>query len=187
MGNFYVNYTIRSTDQAQTIKALSGRNAFVTSPNKGALVVFDEESDSQDQGTIRELGKKLSKMLGAPVLAVLNHDDDILWYSLFENGECTDEYDSSPGYFDPDSEPESPSGGNAEKLCAAFGSQHVKETQRVLGKSSYEDDGYTFAVERHTDLVKVLKLPDSAIGFGYTYITQGELPPGLTQSDIAKT
>ncbi len=186
MGNFYVNYTIRSTDQSKAIKALSGRNAFVTSPKEGALVVFDEASDTQDKAIILDLGTMLSQSLGASVLAVLNHDDDVLWYGLFEKGECTDEYDSSPGYFDQDGEPQAPSGGNAEKLCAAFGSHSVDETQRILAKSSYDDDGCLFAFERHRDLVKVLKLPDSAVGFGYAYIAQGEIPRGLVDSDLAR-
>ena len=186
MGNFYVNYTIRTTNHAKVINALAGRNAFVTPPRNGAVVVFDETSDSQDQDLVRELGKKLSRELGEAVLAVLNHDDDIFWYALFKKGKCTDEYDSSPGYFDPESNPQSPSGGNAAKLCTAFGSPNIQETEKILRKSSYEDDGYTFAVERHADLVKELNLPDFAVGFGFTYIAQGELPPGLAQNDLTK-
>ena len=52
-----------------------------------------------------ELGTRLSLEFGCPVLAVLNHDDDILWYQLFENGKLADEYDSTPGYFDATAEP----------------------------------------------------------------------------------
>lgn len=186
MGNFYVNYTIHSADHLRVVKALEGRNAFVTPNKNGAIVVFDEASDSQDQDLVKKLGERLSKSLGSAVLAVLNHDDDILWCALFEKGECTDEYDSSPGYFDPDSVPENPSGGNAKKLCAAFGSLEVQETEKVLRQSAYDDDGYTFAVERHEELVQKLNLPDFSVGFGYSYIAQGELPPGLSESDLTK-
>lgn len=79
MGNFYVNYTVRSEDQATVVKALAGRNAFITPPSKGAIVVFDEAADSQDPDVIMAPGVHLSRELGSPVLAVLNHDDDILF------------------------------------------------------------------------------------------------------------
>jgi len=186
MGNFYVNYTIHSKDQPGVINALNGRNAFVTPSKNGSIVVFDEASDSQDPDLITKLGEQLSKSLDAAVLVVLNHDDDILWYSLFEKGKCIDEYDSSPGYFDPDGEPQNPSGGEAEKLCAAFGCHDIQGVEKVLRKSSYDEDGYTFAVERHEDLVNVLNLPDFSVGFGYTYIVHGELPAGLSESELTK-
>jgi hypothetical protein len=186
MGNFYVNYTIRSTDKSRVIESLSGRNAFVTPPKNGALVVFDEASDSQDHNAIRDLGKKLSKNLGVSVLAVLNHDDDILSYSLFEDGECTDEYDSCPGYFDPNYEVQGPSGGNAEKLCSAFGSRNLKEAELVLRNATIGEGGYTFEVKRHEDLVKTLNLPEYAVGFGFSHIELGALPPGLEDEDFAE-
>lgn len=186
MGNFYVNYTIHSTDHPGAVKALEGRNAFVTLGKNDSIVVFDEASDSQDPDLVTKLGQQLSKNLDSAVLAVLNHDDDILWYVLFEKGKCIDEYDSSPGYFDPDSEPQNPSGGNAEMLCAAFSCQDIQGVEKVLRQSSYIEDGYTFAVERHEDLVKTLNLPDYSVGFGYTYIAQGELLPGLSESEITK-
>lgn len=187
MGSFYVNYTVRSTDQLRVAKALAGRNAFVTAPANGALVVFDEAADSQDQATVMELGKLLSSKLDAPVLAVLNHDDDIFWYGLFEKGECTDEYDSSPGYFDPEGEPQPPSGGDVEMLCAAFDSHHHEEVERILRKSTLDDDGYLFENERHAELLHALNLPAYALGFGYANIAQGDLPPGLAESDLART
>ena len=186
MGNFYVNYTIHSKDNSGVVNALNNRNAYVTQCKNDSIVVFDEASDSQDPDLIRSLGKQLSKALNTAVLAVLNHDDDILWYVLFDKGNSIDEYDSSPGYFDPDSEPQNPSGGNAEKLCAAFNCHDVQEIERVLRKSSYDEDGYTFAVERHEELAKALNLPDFSVGFGYTYIAQGELPPGLSESELTK-
>lgn len=187
MGNFYVNYTVRTADQPRVVKALSGRKAFVTPPSGGALVVYDEAADSQEQATVMALGELLSSSLDAPVLAVLNHDDDLLWYGLFEHGECTDEYDSSPGYFDPEGMPQPPSGGDVEKLCAAFGSLNHDEIAQILKKSAMDDDGYLFAIDRHEDLVKALNLPDYAVGFRYALIAQGDIPPRLEESDLAST
>jgi len=101
MGNFYTNYTLRGPDQQAVAKALAGRSAIVTPAQDGCVVVFDERSDEQEQEVITELAASLSREFGCPVLAVVNHDDDIFWYQLYVSGELADEYDSSPGYFDP--------------------------------------------------------------------------------------
>jgi hypothetical protein len=169
MGNFYTNYTLRGPSQEAVAKALSGRSAIVTPQRDGCVVVFDEQSDEQDLEVITGLARDVSGELRCPVLAILNHDDDILWYQLYLSGELSDEYDSSPSYFDPEAEPSVPAGGDAQKLCAAFSSSNVAEVERILRKSSFDEDGYVFAFERHADLARALGLPSFAVGAGYTY------------------
>lgn len=187
MGNFYVNYTLRGVSQKAVAAALAGRSAIITPDQNGCVVAFDEESDTQDGKVITELGSRLSRVLSCPVLAVLNHDDDILWYQLFESGVVTDEYDSSPGYFDPSAEPSGPAGGDAIKLCAAFEGNDAPAVENVLRKACDHEHGYGFAVERHADLVTALGLPAFAVGTGYRYVCGGELPEGLTETDLIKS
>ena len=186
MGNFYTNYTLRGPSQQTVAKALAGRSAIVTPAQDGCVVVFDEQSDEQNQEVIIELAARLSREFGCPVLAVLNHDDDIFWYQLYLSGELVDEYDSSPGYFDPAAEPSAPAGGDAQKLCSAFGSSNVAEMESVLRKSSFDEGGYTFAVERHTDLARVLGIPSFGVGAGFRYVADGELPDGLEEDDLVR-
>lgn len=186
MGNFYTNYTLRGPSQQAVAAALVGRSAIVTPEQDGCVVVFDEESDDQDQEVITGLASRLSRDLGCPVLAVLNHDDDIFWYQLYRSGELADEYDSSPGYFDAATEPSAPTGGDAQKLCSAFGASAVAEVESVLRKSSFEDDGYTFAVERHTDLVRTLGIPSFGVGAGFRSVSDGEFPEGLGDDSLVK-
>src|SRR5262249_169019 len=159
MGNFYTNYTLRGPGTQAVIAALAGRSAFVTPARDGCVVVFDEESDEQNTDVITGLASHLSRELRCSVLAVLNHDDDILWYQLYQNGELADAYDSSPGYFEPLAEPSVPTGGDAQKLCSAFGASAVAEVETILRKSSYDAGGYTFAVDRHADLAHALGIP----------------------------
>jgi hypothetical protein len=90
MGNFYTNYTLRGPSQQAVAAALAGRAAFVTPAHNGSVVVFDEKSESQDLGAIAEFAARLSREFDCPVLALLNHDDDILWYQLYLSGELTD-------------------------------------------------------------------------------------------------
>jgi hypothetical protein len=187
MGNFYTNYTLRGPDQQEVARALAGRTAIVTPERNGCVVVFDEESDDQDQERIVALAAHLSLQFRCPVLAIVNHDDDILWHQLYESGTLADEYDSSPGYFDPHAQPSAPAGGDAKRLAAAFGARDVAELEAVLRKSSYDDDGYVFAMERHGDLVRVLGLPEFAVGTAYASFDCDEFPDGLSEHDIVRT
>ncbi|MDB6024231.1 MAG: hypothetical protein JWM68_454 [Verrucomicrobiales bacterium] len=186
MGNFYTNYTLRGPSQQAVASALAGRSAIVTPTQDGCVVVFDEQSDGQDSAVITELASRLSRELRCPVLAVLNHDDDIFWYHLYLNGKLADEYDSSPGYFDASAEPSAPAGGDAQKLCSAFGAASVAEVESVLRKSSFDEGGYTFAVERHTDLVRALGIPSFGVGAGFRYVADGELPEGLDDEGMLR-
>jgi hypothetical protein len=186
MGNFYTNYTVRGPSQQAVAKAMAGRTAIVTPEQDGCVVVFDEQSDEQDQAVIAELAALLSRELACPVLAILNHDDDILWYQLYMSGELADEYDSSPGYFDSLAEPSAPAGGDARKLCGAFGASNVTEVETVLRKSAFAEGGYIFAIERHTDLARALGIPSFAIGAGFRYVADGELPDGLEEDDLVR-
>ena len=180
MGSFYVNYTVRSADQAAVVKSLKGRSAYVTPVKDGALVVTDEAAEEQDPDKVREVGELLSKSLKTPVLAVLNHDDDMLWLGLFENGRLADEYNSWPDYFAGGTSP--PAGGDAGKLCAAFGrGGREKDVDAVLKKKDYP-----VANGRHGDLVQALGLPDFAVGCGFNYLEEGELPEGLSDGDLVK-
>lgn len=187
MGNFYVNYTLRGVAQAAVAEALKGRHCIVTPPVNNTVVAFDEQSDKQDQRVISALASKLSHKLRCPVLAVLNHDDDILWYQLYTDGKPEDEYDSSPGYFDSAAEPSGPAGGDAKKLCAAFGSARTDDVERVLRKSAFDDDGYAFAVQRHGDLVSALGISPFAVGTAFASFEGEELPEGLSPDDVVRT
>ncbi len=187
MGGFYTNYTLRGPSQQAVAAVLAGRKAVVTPQNNGCVVAYDEESDNQDMKCISELAARMSRSLHCPVLAVVDHDDDILWYQLYENGELTDEYDSTPGYFDPTAEPSPPAGANAERLCAAFDLSNIDAVAAILRKSSFDAGGFVFAHERHTALVQALGLPEFAILNAYASFERGEYPDGLTAQDMLRS
>jgi len=187
MGGFYTNYTLRGPSQRAVASALAGRKAIVSPESSGCLVAYDEASDDQDGQAIAALALHLSRSLHCPVLAVLDHDDDILWYQLYEDGKLTDEYDSTPGYFDPSAEPSAPAGGDAEGLCRTFGVNDVATVEAILRKSSFDDDGYAFAHERHADLVRALGLPEFAVLKAYASFERGEYPDGLSERDMMRS
>ena len=183
MGSFYTNYTLRGPNQQAVAAALSGRSAVVTPALDGCIVVYDEQSDDQDSSVVSQLGARLSGALNCPVLAIINHDDDVLFYQLFERGAATDEYCSAPGYFSGEETP--PSGGDARKLCNAFGASSIEEVNSILHPP--DEELPTFALEQHEALVRALGLPAYAVAVGFTYISRGEIPEGLSDSDLLRT
>src|SRR6476646_3772809 len=120
MGNFYTNFTLKNPDAddiADTLRQAS-RAAFVSPEQRGYVVVYEAEADNQDVSAIEEVGVMLSKQQKCPVLAVLNHDDDVLCYWLFDCGKLIDEYNSNPDYFGSASGGDR--GGDVELLCGTF-------------------------------------------------------------------
>ncbi len=121
MGNFYTNITLQGPDRDPVLAYLDEQAivAYVAAPKPGTVIVYDQVSESQDVTVLTERTAQLSRRFTCPAFAVLNHDDDVLLYWLFENGTQTDSYDSTPGMFTGDDSP--PTGGNAATLCRVFG------------------------------------------------------------------
>src|SRR5262249_12449454 len=106
-----------SPRQVADVLERAGRHAIVTPSQADYVVAYDEEADRQATKPILEVGSLLARELGSRVLAVLNHDDDLLCYWLFSDGELADSYNSNPEAFEPD-EGEPPwQTGDGEKLC----------------------------------------------------------------------
>lgn len=182
IGNFYVNYTIHGSDRIAVCDLLrsASRNAFVGPTLDSLTVFFDEASDGQDESVIMDVANRASVELNASVLAVLNHDDDILMYWLYDAGEMIDRYNSFPGYFNDGGR--TPAGGNAKTLCGAFGTMDkVDHVDRIL-----RSDGYAFALDRHRDLATLLNHPWAYVCMCYEDIEAGRLANGVTARDLLR-
>ena len=176
MGKFYVNFSVKSTDQQKIAAVLrdSGRIAIVSPPQLGYVVVYDEETDRQALSSIVQVGTLLSESVNAPVLAVLNHDDRILRYWLFEKGAIVDAYDSRPDYFnkffldlneDDDDEMkdiDTTQISRPEKLKDCFKSNlDLAKVKKILRNK------YPSETTRHQVFAIELGLPDWSVGVGY--------------------
>ena len=176
MGKFYVNFSIQSTDQQQIVSILqnAGRLAIVSPAQSGYVVVYDEESDSQALPPIVQVGELLSKLVNAPTIAVLNHDDRILRYWLFEKGAIVDAYDSRPDYFnkffldlneeddDEMKDIDTTQISRPEKLKDCLKSNlDLAKTKKILRNK------YPSETTRHRTLATELGLPDWSVGVGY--------------------
>jgi hypothetical protein len=179
MGSFYTNITLRIADRSRVKLHLLARglSAFLSRAENGTLVVYDRGAEEQDPAVLDRLAADLSSRFGGAALAILNQDDDVLTYSLFEAGRRTDEYNSAPDYFDQGAYVDR--GGQPERLAQAFGvPERTAQLAAILGLSASEDD-VVFEMDRHEQLVEALALPRCAIGTGYDYLETGEYPTGL--------
>ncbi len=188
MGNFYVNFSVKSTDQAVIVAALSEaqRMAFVSPVIDGYVVVFDRDADEQALEPILSVGALLSQTTDAPVFAVLNHDDDVLLYWLFEHGMLTDEYNSDPTYGSDDAliDQVTPTSANLERVCQVLGVPDATDAVRTI---LYETD-YLFVLDQHQALVILMELPLCTVGFGFNYIEsdQDNLGGWFSSSDLIR-
>jgi hypothetical protein len=184
MGNFYTNLTTRGPSQSDVAAVLRSldRNAFVTPTTNGFTIICDRECENQDTDLVGSLALTLSTHLECPALAVLNHDDDVLWYQLYDGGKLSDAYISSADWWEDPSEP--PPQGSAEMLCNLMGAPgDLARVKKILGRST-GILGYLFAIRRHENLLAALGQPPFAAGLGFTYASKGDLTQGLTPEQL---
>ena len=181
MGSFYTNVTLKGASLEVALGALDGRRAFAAAIGPDVLV-FDEECEEQDVRVLTALCERLSRALHCAAIAVLNHDDDVLLVYAYRDGAPVTDYDSCPGYFSDEDSP--PSQADVAALCAALGASSSED--RVAAILAADFDEFAFATERHEALFSALGLPQQAVGSGYSYILQGELPPGLGHADLTR-
>lgn len=187
MGHFYVNTTLRGPSQEHILRILHqyNRNAYVSPTENSYTVVFDEECDDQDTDIIHNFSILLSHSLQCIALTVLNHDDDIFWYKLYENGKLIDTYDSNPEFFS--GIISNPIGGDCDLLCRIFQIEEQDELKQILYTPTMDDEAYYFAVNRHAKLVKLLGLPEYAVGIGYEDIEDDNVAEDIDLSNFRHT
>ena len=164
MGNFYANLAMRGVDPDRVASVLESheRTAFIATVGDSAFI-YDERCDAQDLSESRTLARIVARELGISVLAVSNHDDDVLWIALADQRGAVDVYDSYPGYFDGGSD--QPKLSSLSRLSAAFGAPRA-ELEKLL-RTPHGAIG--LEVERHRRLMSILTVnPDAAV-FGYRY------------------
>jgi hypothetical protein len=176
MGLSYTNATIKGPTQKAIATYLEdhGRSVLVSPTIQEITVVYEMAQGSAT----------LSTHFKCPVLLLGIYDDDILVYRLYISGHSADSYESRPGYFTGDTL--SPRGGDARKLCRAFGVEGVEETIDAILR--HPRAGY--ALEEHQALVAALGWPYFAAGVsGFMILEQPEILGnyGFQQAQVVKT
>lgn len=168
MGNFYGNITLKGVNEKSVIAVLNAtmKAAFVSPAAGGTVSVFEAESDGDGEALWR-LTAALSRDLECIAFAVMNHDDDLLLYQLFDSGELIDSYDSCPS-FSGTASSSNPRGGEAAILCNAFNVPQCEQKLRAV-----LDKKYVTATNQHLDIVHLLKLNEEYSLLGYHELVQG--------------
>jgi hypothetical protein len=154
VGSFYVVYMVRHGNRDAVIAALGERMAKVSDVEDGLIAIMDNDIEGPGILDVDEIALELSRSLAAPVLRVMNYDDDVLTYLLVESGKVVDTYDSTPGYFE--GHPVDPAGGDAAALCRAFGMGDPAAVEAILRRPRSD---YVFSSNRHRDLVRAMGFP----------------------------
>lgn len=100
MGGFYGSVQLRTEDRARVTAAAdaaakaAGARCLIGPVLNGWVGVYPEDA-GQDQN----LAAAIAKEVGGDVLHAVVHDDDVMAYWFWHDGELDDAYWSSPGYF----------------------------------------------------------------------------------------
>jgi hypothetical protein len=179
MGNFYTNITVKGQEQNSLLNYLEQlqRNAYISPSIDDFTVVYDKASE-HNAGELFSLASQISNQFNCSTFAVLNHDESVFCYELFQSGSLIDQYISNPGFHDSEAG-DFPEGGNAQKLCIALGStKAINKVRPILREPS--QGVYLLASERHTKLIQALKIPvfwaSDSVG-GYENIERGCITP----------
>jgi hypothetical protein len=143
------------------------REAYVVAVN-GHCVVFDRQCESQDTEILAALGEHLATRLNGLAFAVLNHDDDVLWFQVYQRSELVAEYANRGG----------PS-TNVRALCRLFDRpKDIIPVWLLLRRP------FLFQISRHRRLARRLGLPQASVGSGFNYLSRGEVPAGATLDQL---
>ena len=185
MGSSYTNVTLRGPTRDAVLRDLAehGLTAYVSAAERDAVVVYERGAEQEDPGMLFEFAAGLSERLGGAALAVMNHDDGVLLYLLFQSGTCVDAYNSTPDYFGEAADDED-RGGDAAVLAAAFGAADRAAPLAAALAAGTDEGGFAFESDRHARIVELLALPRCAVGTGFTYLEAGEYPSGYGAPDF---
>jgi hypothetical protein len=153
----------RDRDKVAAILRYNKLNAYISPVRNGCAVVAEEQADTQATAPIVSLAELLSIEAQAPVLAVLNHDDDALLLGLHVSGQEVTDYSSDPDFVPQDTG--TSLAGRATELCAKFDASHAVEAVTTILSGTWQTYGCAF--ERHQALVEALGLSDFAVCHGF--------------------
>jgi hypothetical protein len=185
LNRFYSNITVHGRQSRDVVSWLNDRGniTYVTPTFRAGTVVFHSDLATQEA-----LASMISRHFMSPALLVMGFAGSILMYHLYEAGERTDAYVSSPHEELELDVPAPP--GDAMRLCAAFEMQHqVRRVAQILARPASPAHAYALASNRHGELWQALGLPSFSAGASFQLIEIGELPAGagLVASQLIRT
>jgi hypothetical protein len=170
MGGHYGSVQVRSDDR-ERVKSIAievarakGIRCLIGPALKGWVGIYPE-NNGQDES----VGREIAEQVGADVLHVLVHDDDVLAYWLWRDGKEVASYWSKPGYFgDENLDREERMAGAPGQFAPFIGEKNVARLAALLQRS----DSPVFESERLESLGKLLGIAN--LVSAYEYLKEGE-------------
>lgn len=208
MENFYVNTTVRAP--AKNVVAFLeeyGAQAYVLPTQESECVIYEKISDTQDIDYLNRLLESLTAKESCVGLGVANDDSDILYLTLWKNGDLESDYTCSMRFedmyieFDEDESGDIISSSDRTKKVIELKNNQMKE--KVIKMSNalasafdlveVQDDilevltnEFVFAADIHKQLAEVLGLPMTSVGWGFKNIDTGESDEYLDMKQLIK-
>ena len=206
MGASYVNITVKGRNHPEIAAFLrqSDRSAFVTPTTDGISVVYDSKLLAGcDVVVAATLAGALASQFRCVTMLAYVFKSDFFVYVLYEAGREVDRYNSYPNYPEPVVRVP-PIGGDAAKLCRAFGldvprrlipDSPVVIIDRILRRYDLPDEadsygpvsrGFVYEDDRHRALLNALHLPEWIANTGYEMFSFAEYPTGFPAAGMVK-
>lgn len=166
-GSFYTA-TLYPKESTDTVKSLlKGRNYFICSKNEDYHLVTESRMEKQNSKLILDFVKKLSQKSRRPIVSYMIHDSDVLWLVIYKGGKEAFILDNTDKYF---------SGGKfvqkeSVNIPKLFSIDKAEWNEKIC-EEKFEKA--LFADEFLFEIMRVLKLPDWAVGLGYNYLKEDE-------------
>ena len=180
MGSFINNihiYGLTEQDVINVLKPTIKAPAHVAVSGINWVSVYPAESEA-----VQDLAQKLSAELSTGVFAMMVHDDDILFFHVFEHGMMVDEFNSNPLYFSDttgdetgDEEAEEANGNPDVLLKYALPGTPASEIRETLEEIKLE----LFASHGLTSLAHIFGIDDTCARATSRHIKRGETIPGI--------
>lgn len=206
MGSFYVNITANTPAKEAvsflkskgssayvmpTGEQIKGISAYVIPTGEQQCVIYESIIDTQDVLYLHTLLQELTTKKQCLALGVLNHDDDMLYLTLWDKGEQKAEFTLGDAPEDMDENYELDDEGvpigwsetteEEKTIKEKHKQQQAEEMSQALAASfsmlNKKADilqallaDFVFAREVHASLAEILDLPECTVGLGYNYI-----------------
>jgi hypothetical protein len=170
VGNFYTSITLRGASADRVVQVMTdlGRDAYVFSDDR-TVVVYDRESEEQDTEVLAALAERLATETSCVAFAVLDHDDDVLWFQLYDRDELVAEYCNRIG-----------PRPRARAMARALGCASAwLKLWFVLRRP------YVTQIYRHIAINDIAGFPEATI-LGYRYIDRGERTDDMAAGKLVK-
>jgi hypothetical protein len=163
MGGFYGSVQLRCEDRAKVLAASEAVaremnvKCLVGPPLNGWVGVYPE-GNGQDH----TVGQRIAAAVGGHGLHLLVHDDDVLAYWLWHDGQLVDRYWSAPGYFgEANRAEEEPLVGDADRFAFVLDEAGRAKFAKLVDRSSEA----TFEIERLRKLGRLLGIENGHLSY----------------------